>query len=110
MKTNPPFPAGARADESDASLRTIIKLNVQVLGITFGILGGLGLFLATNILVIKGGPDVGAHLQLLRQFYYGYTVTYFGSLIGAVYGFLTGYVAGAVIAAVYNWVDYMRSR
>ena len=110
MKTNPPFSPGTQFEENEATLRSIIKLNVQVLGFTFGILFGLGLFVATLVLVIKGGAGVGAHLGLLRQFFYGYTVTYIGSLIGLVYGFIVGYVTGAIIAAVYNWVDYMRSR
>ena len=59
---------------------------------------------ATNILVVKGGQNVGAHLQLLNQFFPGYSVTLAGSLIGACYGFAAGYVSGWIIAAVYNWV------
>ncbi len=110
MKTNSPFASGGRFEENEATLRMIIRLNVHVLGITFGILIGLGIFTATNILVLKGGPNVGAHLQLMGQFFYGYKVTFLGSLLGLVYGFITGYVAGYVIAVVYNWVDYLRSR
>jgi hypothetical protein len=81
-----------------------------VLGITLGILCGFGLFLATMILVIKGGPDPGAHLKLLAQFFYGYKITIGGSLLGGVYGFIVGYVAGGIIAVIYNWVDYLRAR
>lgn len=88
----------------------VIRLNIQVLGITFGLLCGFGLFAATNILLLKGGPNVGAHLQLLSQFFYGFKVSFVGSLIGAFYGFIVGYVTGAMIAVVYNWVDYVRSR
>ena len=110
MKTTPSIPTGGRTEEHAAVMRTIIRLNIQVLGITFGLLCGFGLFVATNILLLKGGPNVGAHLGLLGQFFYGYSVSFIGSLIGAVYGFFVGYVAGAVIAVVYNWVDYLRSR
>ena len=110
MKTNPPLSTGGKPEENAAALSTIIQLNIQVLGITLGLLGGFGLFAATNILLIKGGNSVGAHLGLLGQFFYGYRVSFLGSLIGGAYGFVVGYVAGAVIAVVYNWVDYIRSR
>ena len=110
MKTTPPISTEGRPGETEAALRTIIQLNIQVLGITFGLLCGFGLFAATTILLIKGGPNVGAHLDLLGQFFYGYRVSLLGSVIGGLYGFVFGYVVGAVIAVVYNWVDYLRSR
>ncbi len=69
-----------------------------------GFLLGLGLFLTTNFLVLKGGPNVGAHLGLLGQYFPGYRVTFLGSLIGFVYAFILGFVIGAVLGAVYNKV------
>lgn len=109
MKTNSPISTESRPAENEAALRTIIRLNIQVLGITLGLLCAFGIFAATNILLLKGGPNVGAHLQLLGQFFYGFKVTFLGSLVGAVYGFILGYIVGAVIAIVYNWVDSIRS-
>ena len=50
------------------------------LPLTHGILA-LGLFIATNWLVIKGGERVGPHLQLLSQYFIGYRVTFLGSFI-----------------------------
>jgi hypothetical protein len=67
-----------------------------------GLLLGGGLFVATNVLVLKGGPDVGAHLQLLRVFLPGYSVTFLGSLVGFVYLFVIGYVLGRFVGLVYN--------
>lgn len=75
-----------------------------------GILCALGIFVATDILVFKGGPNVGAHLRLLGEYFYGYKVTFLGSIIGSLYGFLVGYAAGALIAVIYNSVAYLRSR
>jgi len=98
-----------RGDE-EALLREVIRLSRNVLGLTLGILFAGGIFLATNILVIKGGPNVGAHLQLLNQFFPGYRVTFAGSFIGGVYGFAVGYVNGWIIATVYNWVVLVRYR
>ena len=66
--------------------------------------------LATLILVIKGGPNVGAHLGLLNQFFPGYTVTFLGSFVGLFYGFLVGYISGWIVATVYNGVVYFRLR
>jgi hypothetical protein len=96
-----------RGDE-EALVREVIRLSRNVLGLTLGILFAGGVFLATNILVIKGGPTVGAHLQLLNQFFPGYAVTFAGSFIGLGYGFLVGYISGWIIATVYNWVVLLR--
>jgi len=89
-------------------LKEVIRLSRNVLGLTLVILFAVGIFLATNILVLKGGPAVGSHLQLLNQYFPGYTVTFGGSFLGAAYGFAVGYVSGWIIAAVYNWVVLLR--
>jgi hypothetical protein len=80
----------------------VILLNGKLLGIVLGFLFGVGLFLATNFLVIKGGPHVGAHLGLLANFFPGYRVTFFGSIIGFFYMFIVGVIVGVVLGAVYN--------
>ena len=91
-------------------LEEVIRVNRNVLGLTLGILFGFGLFLATNILVLKGGPHVGANLQLLDQFFPGYRVTFGGSFLGLIYGLAVGYVSGWIIATVYNWVVLLKDR
>ena len=94
--------------EEEELLQEVIRLSRNVLGLTLGILFAVGIFLATNFLVLKGGPTVGSHLQLLNQYFPGYTVTFGGSFLGAAYGFAVGYVSGWIIAAVYNWVVLLR--
>ena len=91
-------------------VREVIRLSRNVLGLTLGILGAAGMFLATNVLVLKGGTRIGPHLQLLDQFFPGYRVSFGGSFIGAFYGFLVGYVSGWIIATVYNRVVLFRYR
>lgn len=81
---------------------TIRKLNTRILGISTGLLFGVGLFVATNWLVLKGGENVGQHLSLLGNFFPGYRVTFLGSLIGFVYAFVLGYGIGVVVAALYG--------
>lgn len=82
--------------------KTILRIHEQGWGIAFGLVFGLGLFIATTFLVLKGGTDVGAHLSLLRLYLPGYSVSFLGSLVGLVYGFVIGYGIGRMIASAYN--------
>lgn len=77
-------------------------MNGTMIGLVLGLLCGAVLFLATIWLVLKGGPNPGAHLGLLSQYFPGYDVTFVGSLIGFMYGFLAGFPSGALLGAVYN--------
>ena len=108
-KVSPSQESTPPADEQ-ALVHEVVRANRNVLGITLGFLCGAGLLVATLILVIKGGWNVGAHLSLLNQFFPGYTVTLLGSLVGLFYGFLVGYISGWIIATVYNGVVYFRLR
>ena len=93
-------------DPSRGLHQAVLRLNARAWGIAFGLLGGLGLFLATVILVIKGGENVGQHLGLLGIFFPGYRVTVAGAFIGFIYGFVTGYGVGRIIGGVYNRVSH----
>jgi hypothetical protein len=86
----------------------MVRLNATIQGIAAGVIVGLGLFVATNWLVVKGGPVVGPNLSLLGQFFIGYRVTFVGSLIGLAYGFVFGFVVGYVTARLYNWLVDIR--
>ena len=94
----------------DIILTRVIRLNALVQGMVTGLLGGLAIFVATNLLILKGGPVVGPHLALLGQFFIGYRVTFLGSLIGFTYGFATGFCVGYFMATVYNRMVARRSR
>ncbi len=67
-----------------------------------GLLMGGGLFVATNVLVLRGGRNVGQHLSLLSIYFPGYRVTFLGSLVGFVYAFVIGYALGRLIGTLYN--------
>jgi hypothetical protein len=88
--------------EEEALRHAMLRLNARAWGIAFGLLLGGGLFIATNVLVLKGGSTVGQHLQLLAVFFPGYRVTFTGSLIGFVYAFVLGYILGRLVGLVYN--------
>ena len=91
---------------TSAAERVIIeafaRLDRTALGLAVGTLSGLGVFLATIVLIIKGGEVVGPNLALLGQFFFGYTVTVTGAFIGLVYGFIVGFVVGWLIALLRN--------
>ena len=78
------------------------KLDRVSFGLSMGTVTGFILFLATLILVLKGGPLVGPKLQLLGQYFPGYSVTALGSLIGLCYGFVAGFSGGWGFAFLRN--------
>ena len=89
-------------------LTRLLRLNARVQGVVTGIVVGLGVFIATNWLLIKGGDVVGPHLELLGQFFIGYRVTFVGSLIGFAYAFVCGFAGGYFVARMYNWIVDLR--
>jgi hypothetical protein len=89
-------------EEQLALSKTIRAANEQGWGIAVGLLLGLTLMIATIVLVLKGGPNVGAHLGLLRVYFPGYSVTFPGSLVGFVYAFVGGYAVARTVVTIYN--------
>ncbi|MEZ5428806.1 MAG: hypothetical protein R2747_21355 [Pyrinomonadaceae bacterium] len=93
------------ADAADELIiQSLAKLDGVALGISVGTIFGLLIFLATNILVFKGGDEIGPNLVLLNQYFLGYEVTPVGSLIGLFYGFVTGFVLGWLSAVIRNLI------
>jgi len=86
----------------------VLWLNAKALGLAFGLICGLAIFLATNWLIIKGGQPIGPHLSLLSQYFLGYRLTFPGSLIGFAYGFTVGTISGALLGWIYNKVAGLR--
>jgi hypothetical protein len=106
--------SGAPAREEDlramehAVRGYLVRINGRAWGVTLGVLFGLVLFVATNLLVLKGGPDMGKHLSLLRHYLPGFEVTFVGSLVGFAYAFAIGFLTGRLICGVYNAVANTR--
>ena len=82
--------------------RAFERVSEQGWGLALGFLAAAGLFLATAILLLKGGPNPGAHLRLLSVYLPGYGMSWIGAFIGAAYAFFLGYAAGRTIGTVYN--------
>jgi protoporphyrinogen oxidase len=83
------------------------KLDRVAFGVSMGVVAGMLLFLASLILVLKGGTVVGPNLQLLDQYFPGYRVTMSGSLLGLAYGFFTGFVSGWGFAFLRNITAFL---
>jgi len=88
--------------EEQTLRRVILRMKVRSLAVSMGLLCGVGLFVATNFLIVRGGEHIGAHLGLLAAYFPGYRVTFAGSLIGFVYAFMIGYAIGHTIGVAYN--------
>ena len=87
------------------------RIDPVALGAAFGSVASLGIFLATTILLVKGGPHVGRNLSLLAHYLQGFRVSVTGSLLGALevgaLGAGLGYVAATLRnqgLAAYAWL------
>ena len=89
-------------EERRLLLKVLRRVDEQAWGTAVGLACGLGLFLATNLLVLEGGQPLGPTLGLLRYFLPGYSVSFGGSLFGFVYGFVLGYGVGRTIGALFS--------
>ncbi len=94
----------------DRVLTRVLLLDAKVCGIVTGLLCGVGVFLATNWLVLKGGSQVGMHLSLLSNYFPGYRVNFAGSLIGFAYAFVCGFAGGYSVARIYSWIATLRGQ
>lgn len=88
----------------------LMHFNATIFGLIAGLLLGLLIFIVTNIRLLQGGDVADSHLGLLGQFFIGYKVSFWGSLIGFLYGLLSGFLVGYVFAQLYNWIARLRER
>ncbi len=79
------------------------RLDPIALGVAFGSVAGLGLFLSTAILLVKGGPMVGRNLSLLAHYLIGFDVSWAGAFVGLLQAALGGFALGGVVAVLRNW-------
>ena len=94
-------------------LRAFGLLHRTAMGVAWGTVGGGLLAVTTLALVIRGND--APNFSLLGQFFWGYSVTWRGVLIGFLWGFGLGFVMGygfalARNAAVWIWLTVIRSR
>jgi hypothetical protein len=89
-------------DEEELIEIVFAKLDPVAMGVAVGTVSGLLIFMATAILVLKGGPIVGPNLSLLGNFLFGFQVTWGGSLVGLLEGGIEGFAIGCMGASLRN--------
>src|SRR6187551_1984007 len=77
------------------------RAHKTALGLAFGMLSGLGLFVITAIHIATQAE--GLPLYLLKQFFRGYSMTWPGAFIGLAWGFGVGFVAGWLLGFIHNF-------
>jgi len=87
----------------------VIRIRTRVLAAALAISTGVGVWVITVWLLIRGGDDVGEHLSLLSNYMPGFSVTWTGAFIGLFWGAVYGAVVGFVFARLYNWIVDIRS-
>jgi hypothetical protein len=84
-------------EAKDPAASLLTRIDARAWGVATGAILGLGLAVATAVLVWRGGPDAGAHLGRLSYVLPGYDVSVRGVFVGLVYGFVIGYALGRFI-------------
>lgn len=97
-------------DGSQDMAKAVARLQAKILAMVLGLSCGLGLFAMTVWLVLKGGNQVGLHLNLLGHYFKGYSVTWPGAFVGLLYGTVVGGAIGWAIGMIYNRIVGLRNR
>jgi hypothetical protein len=100
VRDGPEPPLGDAAAAVVAQL--LEKFDPVAMGLAAAAVLGAIIWLATVILVLKGGAVVGPTLALLAEYFPGYRVSAGGSLIGLLYGSALGFLAGWAFARIQN--------
>jgi hypothetical protein len=98
-------------DKDDRDLRSItLRLDGNYLGLALGSIVAGGLLVTTNWLVFRGTAEESMHAILLSHYLPGYTVSFTGSLIGALELFAAVYLVCLLFSGLYNSIVTLRGR
>ncbi|MBL7076637.1 MAG: NAD(P)/FAD-dependent oxidoreductase [Kiritimatiellae bacterium] len=81
---------------------TFSRLDAVAAGVAAGIVSGLGLFVATAVLLLRGGEPVGPMLSLLGHYMPGYRLTWLGAFVGMAEVALLVFVLAYALARTRN--------
>lgn len=82
--------------------RAFAKVDSVALGLSFGTVLGLSLFFVTIFLILKDDWQANQFFVRINQYFIGYSLTLFGSILGLFYGFLFGFIIGWIGAFLRN--------
>ena len=77
------------------------KLSPLALGLAFGILWGISIFLMGLLAHFFSYGEV--FVTSIGTLYIGYDTTIIGSIIGGIIGFVDGFIGAAILAWLYNF-------
>jgi len=83
-------------------IRTFARLDKLAFAIAAGTVAGLLMFLVTFLPFIRSSTMLIPYLQLLGQYFIGYTVSITGAFIAFGYSFLWGFFCGWLFACLRN--------
>jgi hypothetical protein len=91
--------------DTDELVMAFAPLHKRAFGTALGAAAGVFMFALTAIHVLRN-PEPGSamNLQLLSNYFYGYTPTWKGAFVGAFWGFVVGFVGGWFVAFCRNLV------
>ena len=93
-----------KATIEEALARVFANYDSVALGSAVGVVAGALVFLATAILLMRGGDPVGPNLSLLGHYLLGYEISWAGAVLGLVEAGLGGFGFGFVLASMVNGV------
>ena len=76
----------------------------RALGVAVGLVSGLCVFGLTAFHIALRPTAEGINIALLAQYFYGFEISWTGSVIGLGWGFATGFIVGWFLAFVRNLV------
>ena len=89
-------------DSKNALIRTFSRMDKLAMATSVGSVSGLLFFFSTIWLVIKGDGIASLKLQLLNQYFIGYSVTVSGAFKAFGYSFIWGFLFGWLFAYLRN--------
>lgn len=101
-------------DLGETMQMAISPVHKAALGAATGLVAGLMVAAATAfIVVLQPQPEI--RLDLLAHYFYGYSVSWSGVVVGFVWAFLSGFVAGWFLGFIRNfitavWLFFVRTR
>lgn len=101
--TQPQVPLAVPLTAHAGLVTAFARMDKLAFAVALGVVAGLGTFLATLFLVFKGGETVGRNMQLLGEFFPGYTVSVEGAMVGFAYSFLWALLWGWTFAYLRNF-------
>lgn len=106
FETEDDLPEELREELPEKLVLAFAPLHKRALGMAFGLAAGLLVFGATVVYLLRDpGASVGEFsLWLLANYFYGYTVSWTGALVGFAWAFVAGFVFGWFLAFVRNLV------